>query len=62
MVIVSIWDVVKPSYEAVFLLFHVSVLCCIIRERVRGNINFSTSFYTLYCLQSFFDILLVMTV
>jgi hypothetical protein len=62
MVLVSVWDAVKPSYEAFFLLLHVSVLVCIVREKARGSAQFTTTFYTLYCLQSFFDMLLVLTV
>lgn len=62
MVVISFWHVFKPCVEDFFLLVHVSVLFCILRERARGGAQFSTTFYTLYILQSFFDILLVLTV
>ncbi|KAH7724158.1 hypothetical protein AAVH_08236 [Aphelenchoides avenae] len=61
MVVISFWHVFKPCVEDFFLLVHVSVLFCILRERARGGAQFSTTFYTLYILQSFFDILLVLT-
>ncbi|KAH7724157.1 hypothetical protein AAVH_08235, partial [Aphelenchoides avenae] len=53
--------VLKPPIEACFVLFHVSVLYCIIVEKSRRNIRLSGAFFTLYFLQSTFDIVLVLT-
>lgn len=56
------WDTVKLSCEACLLLFHVSVLWCVLKEKRSKNVEFSSPFYTFFILQSVFDILFVMAV
>lgn len=61
----ALWDVVKPCIETVFIVFHSSVVkesSCILNERRQKNPKFSSAFYTLYILQTFFDIMFVLTV
>lgn len=58
----SFWHILKPSVEACFILLHVSVLACIMREKARNNSRFASAFYALYCLQSVFDIVFVLMV
>ncbi|KAH7696032.1 hypothetical protein AAVH_36900 [Aphelenchoides avenae] len=43
--------------EAPFLLFHISVLACVIRENRRRNMAFTTGFYWIYIYQSCQDLL-----
>lgn len=58
----SLWAIVQTPIEACFVVFHLSVLVCISVEKSRKNIHLSGAFYTLYFLQSTFDILFVLTV
>lgn len=44
------------AVELCLLLFHASVLVCVLRKRANGNAAFRTGFFTLYAMQSTADI------
>lgn len=48
--------IVGFSAKVVLLLFHVSVLACILRQRAKGVCSFRSGFFTIYVIQSFADI------
>lgn len=48
--------------EAPFVLFHISVLACVLREIRRKNLAFNTGFYWIYVYQSCQDLLAYTTV
>lgn len=58
----ALYDAVKAGIEAVFIVFHLSVVLCILNERWQKNHKFASAFYTLYILQTFFDMIFVLTV
>lgn len=48
--------IVGVSVESVFVMFHISVLLCVVRQRVKGTPLFSSGFFTIYIIQSVADI------
>lgn len=56
------WDLLKFSVEACLLIFHATVLSCVLYEKLYKNAQFSSPFYAFYILQSTFDVLFVLAV
>lgn len=54
MVPVQLW--VEFSFEAVLIVFHATVVVCILLQVYRGNPEFTSGFFAIYLLQSFVDV------
>lgn len=48
--------IVALSAKVILLIFHLSVLACILRRRAKGSASFRSGFFTIYVIQSVADI------